>query len=77
MRTPEYGEVGPETARTMRQMEDEYRSKLGLTPRSDDRIMVRYCAHPDGHAPKDCPDEIIPSDKMIALRDKWSGRNDR
>jgi hypothetical protein len=23
-----------------------------------DRIMVRYCSHPDGHAPADCPDRI-------------------
>lgn len=21
-----------------------------------DTISVRYCSHPDGHAPKDCPD---------------------
>lgn len=28
----ETGPVGPETARTMRAMEDEYRAKLGLDP---------------------------------------------
>lgn len=31
--------------------------------RSTDTISVRYCSHPDGHAPKDCPD--LPSDPRI------------
>lgn len=64
MRTPEYGEVGPETRRTLDIMEDEYREKMGLPPRHSHEVYDRNM-------------EVVPSDAMVALRKEWAGRNDR
>lgn len=45
MRTPEYGEVGPETARTLDLMEAEYRAKMGLPPMHDHARYDRNMPH--------------------------------
>lgn len=39
-----------------------------------DSIQVRYCSHPDGHAPKDCPDFCIQCQKWMNPVERMMGR---